>query len=152
MLAVGTVWGDDEKDDVKVGAGEWSASTGIGYRENALYSEILPIDSTFSYLSFEGVTQKNFIASGAEWTSMFLLDNRSYLEMDDLPDETFGMFFSEFGKYVTFDGRLAAGIQYVYLNQAFDASFDILNENRVVLTAQAAATWRLSGPACRSPR
>lgn len=136
ILGVGTAWGDDEKDAVNVAAGEWSASAGIGYRENVLYSEILPVDSTFRYLSFEGVTQKNFIATGAEWTTMFLLDNRSYLQVDDLPDETFGMFLSEFGKYVTIDGRLAAGIQYVYLNQAFDASFDILNENRVILTAQ----------------
>ena len=128
--------GENPEDEIDVGAGEWSVSAGLGYKENVLFSEILPVDSAFNYLSVEGVMQKDFIESGAEWVSIFLLDNRNYWQVDDLPDETFGMFVSEFGKHMTVDGRLAASFQYVYLNQAFDASFDILDENRIVLTAE----------------
>ncbi len=128
--------GEDREAEVDVGIGEWSASAGFGYKENVLFSEILPVDSAFNYVSVEGAVQKEFIASGAEWVSIFLLDNRNYWQVDDLPNETFGMFLSEFGKHVTVDGRLAASFQYVYLNQAFDASFDILDENRIVLTAE----------------
>ena len=126
--------GEDREAEVDVGIGEWSASAGFGYKENVLFSEILPVDSAFNYVSVEGAVQKEFIASGAEWVSIFLLDNRNYWQVDDLPNETFCMFLSEFGKHVTVDGRLAASFQYVYLNQAFDASFDILDENRIVLT------------------
>lgn len=128
--------GENPEDLVNVGAGEWSVSAGLGYKENVLFSEILPVDSAFNYLSVEGVMQKDFVESGAEWVSIFLLDNRSYWQVDDLPDETFGMFLSEFGRHMTVDGRLAASFSYVYLNQAFDASFDIQDENRIVLTAQ----------------
>ena len=128
--------GENPEDEIDVGAGEWSVSAGLGYKENVLFSEILPVDSAFNYLSVEGVMQKDFIESGAEWVSIFLLDNRSYWQVDDLPDETFGMFLSEFGRHMTVDGRLAASFSYVYLNQAFDASFDIQDENRIVLTAQ----------------
>ncbi|MDG2167301.1 MAG: hypothetical protein P8L44_05150 [Opitutales bacterium] len=128
--------GDDPEEEIGVGAGEWSASTGLGYKENVLFSEILPVDSAFNYFSMEGVVQKDFVESGAEWVSIFLLDNRNYWQVDDLPDETFGMFLSEFGRHMTIDGRLAASFRYVYLNQAFDASFDILDEKRIVLTAQ----------------
>lgn len=137
ILVGGTVLlANDVEDSVSVGAGEWSVSAGLGYKENVLFSEILPVDSAFSYVSLEGVAQRDFLASGAEWVSVLLLDNRSYTQVDDLPDETFAMFLSEFSKHVTIDGRLTAGVQYVYFNQAFDASFDVLDENRVVLTAE----------------
>ncbi|MGK0241158.1 MAG: hypothetical protein ACI92G_004650, partial [Candidatus Pelagisphaera sp.] len=61
--------GDDPEDEIDVGAGEWSVSAGLGYKENVLFSEILPVDSAFNYLSVEGVMQKDFIESGAEWVS-----------------------------------------------------------------------------------
>ena len=140
MIAVGALVGgalaEDAEDNIRVGVGEFAASAGIGYRENALFSEILPIDSSFAYTGIEGAVQKDFISSGSEWTTMFLLDNRSYLSRSDLPDETFGMFISEFGNYLTVDGRAALEFQYIYLSQAFDASFDIEEENRVLLRIQ----------------
>lgn len=135
-VLVGGASADDAEDSFRVGVGEIAASAGIGYRENALYSEILPIDSSFAYTAVEGALQKDFLATGSEWVTMFLLDNRSYLSRSDLSDETFGMLMSEFGKYATIDGRLALEFQYVYLSQAFDASFDIEEENRVLLRIQ----------------
>ena len=139
-VLAGVLWGgalaDDAEDSFRVGVGEIAASAGLGYRENALYSEILPIDSSFAYAAVEGGMQKDFISSGAEWVTMFMLDNRSYLSRSDLPDETFGMLMSEFGKYATIDGRVALEFQYVYLSQAFDASFDIEEENRIHLRIQ----------------
>ncbi len=141
LLALASVLGggalaDDAEDSFNVGVGEFAVYGGIGYRENALYSEILPIDSSFAYTSIEGAAQKDFVSSGAEWTSMFLLDNRSYLSRSDLSDETFGMLLSEFGKYATIDGRFGLEFQYIYLSQAFDASFDIEEENRIQLRIQ----------------
>ena len=128
--------GDDAKEDFKVGAGDWSASTGFGYKENVLLSEIAPIDSGFNYLSFEGIAQKEFIETGAQWTTMALVENRHYLEGSDLPDETFGLVVSEYSRFLGIDGTLKGGIQYLYFNQAFDATFDILDPNQITITAQ----------------
>ena len=128
--------GDDAKDEFDVGAGDWSASAGTGYRKNVLLSEIAPIDSSFNYLSFEGIAQKEFIATGAQWTTMGLVENRHYFEGDDLPDETFGLVLSEYSRFVGIDGTFKGGFQYLYFNQAFDATFDILDPNQVVITAQ----------------
>ena len=128
--------GDDIEDAFDVGIGEWSASAGYGYRENALFSEIVPVDSTFGYVSFEGIAQKEFTQTGGDWTSMALLDNRHYFQGDDLPEETFGLLLTEYGRYLTIDGRLTGGLQYVYFNQAFDATFDVLDVRQIVVQAQ----------------
>lgn len=128
--------GDEKEDSFKVGAGEWSASVGYGYKENVLFSEIVPVDSPFSYFSVEGITQREFIETGAEWTTMLLLDNRHYSKGNDLPDETFGLLLSEYGRYLTIDGQITGGVQYVYFKQAFDATFDVLDVNQIVLTGQ----------------
>ena len=128
--------GDDAKEDFKVGAGDWSVSAGFGYKENVLLSEIAPVDSGYNYLSFEGIAQKEFIENGAQWTTMALLENRHYLEGGDLPDETFGLVVSEYSRFVGIDGTFKGGIQYLYFNQAFDATFDILDPNQITITAQ----------------
>ncbi len=119
-----------------MGAGEWSISSGYGYKENVLFSEIVPIDSPFAYVGLEGIAQREFIESGGEWTTMALLDNRHYFNGGDLPDETFGLLLSEYGKYVTVDGKLTGGVQYIYFNQAFDTTFDVLDVRQIVITAQ----------------
>ncbi len=130
------VAGDDAKEEFNVGAGDWSASAGMGFKENVLLSEIAPIDSSFNYLSFEGIAQKEFIETGAQWTTMALVENRHYFEGGDLPDEAFGLMVSEYARYVGIDGTLRGGVQYLYFNQAFDATFDVLDPNQIVITAQ----------------
>ncbi len=131
-----TALGGDTEDAFKVGAGEWSASAGFGYKENVLFSEIVPVDSSFAYVGLEGIAQRDFLAVDGEWTTMYLLDNRSYLDGGDLSDETFGLLLSEFGRFVTVDGKLTAGVQYIYFNQAFDTTFDIRDVTQVVIRAQ----------------
>ncbi len=131
-----TAWGEGTEDSFKVGVGEWSASAGVGYKENVLFSEIAPVDSPFAYVGVEGITTHEFIELGSEWTAMALLDNRHFTKGHDLPDETFGLFLTEYGQYVTVDGRISGGLQYVYFKQAFDATFDILDPNQITLTGQ----------------
>ena len=128
--------GNEIEDSFKVGAGEWSASTGFGYKGNVLFSEIAPLDSPFIFAGVEGITSHEFIETSAEWTTMLLLDNYHFTKGSDLPDETFGLLLSEYGRYVTIDGRLSSGLQYVYFKQAFDATFDVLDPYQIVLTGQ----------------
>jgi hypothetical protein len=135
-IFLAAAWGEDAEDSFKVGAGEWSASTGFGYKENVLFSEIAPVDSPFIFASVEGIASHEFIETGGEWTTMLLLDNYHFTKASDLPDETFGLLLSEYGRYVTIDGRLSGGVQYVYFKQAFDATFDVLDPNQIVLTGQ----------------
>ncbi len=129
-------WGEDAEDSFNVNAGEWSARAGYGYKENVLYSEVAPIDSPFAYLGIEGIAQREFVERGSEWTTMLLLDNRSFTKGADLPDETFGLLLSQYSRYVGLDGELTGGLQYVYFNQAFDATFDVLDPNQIVLRGQ----------------
>lgn len=135
-VLVAPLLGDDIEDAFDVGIGEWSASAGYGYRENVLFSEIAPVDSTFGYVSFEGIAHKEFTQTGGDWTSMALLDNRRYFQRSNLPDETFGLLLTEYGRFLTIDGRLTGGLQYVYFNQAFDATFDVLDLRQIGVQAQ----------------
>jgi len=128
--------GEDVEDSFNVNAGEWSVRAGYGYKENVLYSEIVPLDSPFAYIGVEGIAQREFFEQGAEWTTMLLLDNRHFSKGDDLPDETFGLLLSQYGRHIAIDGKLTGGLQYVYFNQAFDATFDVLDVNQIVLRGQ----------------
>lgn len=135
-IFIATARGGEAEDSFKVGAGEWSASSGVGYRENVLFSEIAPVDSPFIYVGVEGITTREFFDLGSEWTTMLLLDNHHFTKGEDLPEETFGLLLSEYSRYVTIDGRLSGGLQYVYFKQAFDTTFDVLDPNQIVLTGQ----------------
>ncbi|MEM9160040.1 MAG: hypothetical protein AAGB46_13425 [Verrucomicrobiota bacterium] len=124
---------------------DFSASLGIGYKENVLYSEVLPQDSMFSYADLEGMAKGEMFNLGAEWTLMGLGEFRHYNDIDGVPDETFGLVLGEFSKSIGLFGEAGLGVQYLYVNQAFDATFDIVEERRAILKVQEPelyAKWR----------
>ncbi len=117
-------------------AKELSASFGVGYKQNVLYSEIAPKDSKFSYANFDGYAKGELVGLGAAWSLMGSGDVRHFTDVDNVPDETFIIALGKFSKSVGLFSELTAGTRYLYISQAFDATFDILDERTAVLRAQ----------------
>ncbi len=127
-VASGDLWNESKM--------ELSASFGAGYKQNVLYSEIAPKDSKFSYLNLDGYAKGELVGLGAAWSLMASGDLRHFTDVDNVPDETFIIALGKFSKSVGLFSELTAGTRYLYISQAFDASFDILDERTAILRAQ----------------
>ncbi len=117
-------------------SGETSLSLGYGYAENALYSELAPVDAAFTVANVEGFFERTLLDGSIDWNAMLFVDHRIFHSDEEIPDQTLVLAQTQFEGYVGLYSKWRVGARYLNLEQAFDATFDALERNSFLVTAE----------------
>ncbi len=117
-------------------SGETSLSLGYGYAENVLYSELAPVDAAFTVANVEVFFERSLFDASFDWNAMLFVDHRVFHSDEVIPDETLALAQTQLEGYVGLYSKWRAGARYLRLEQAFDATFDELERNSFLVTAE----------------
>ncbi|MBD5781336.1 hypothetical protein IEN85_17680 [Pelagicoccus sp. NFK12] len=117
-------------------SGETSLSLGYGYAENVLYSEIAPVDSAFLLASLEGYFEGTIFSDSLDWNAMGFVEHRSFESDEHVPSQTIALLQSQVEGYAGLYSKWRLGGRYLGLEQAFDATFDVLDRNTFLVKAK----------------
>jgi len=129
--------------------GDFRLSSGYGYGENLLLSEVAPQDSAYVLWEAEAFLVRPLPDAGAEILVTAFVDSKEIDDIEVLDHETIGLLNVEYSKFVGESHLVTFGAEHVYVKQAFDASFDELEVfSQVVQTREPAAyaIWDSSLP------
>lgn len=123
-------------------------SSGYGYGENLLLSEVAPQDSGYTFVEAEAFVIRPIPKLDTELLATAFFDSKIMDALDELDHESIGMLNAELSKFLGEDHLASFGLEHVYVKQAFDSSFDELEvHSQVIQTREPAAymRWETSG-------
>ena len=123
-------------------------SSGYGYGENLLLSEVAPQDSGYTFVEAEAFVMRPMPDLDTELLVTAFFDSKIMDGLEELDHESIGIFNTEFTKFMGEEQLASIGLEHVYAKQAFDSSFDEVEvHSQVIQTREPAAyvRWEANG-------
>ena len=139
---------DFESMGLSLWMGDVRLSSGYGYGENLLLSEVAPQDSGYTFVEAEAFVMRPIPDLDTELLVMAFFDSKIMDGLEELDHESIGMFNAELTKFMGENHLASFGLEHVYAKQAFDSSFDEVEiHSQVIQTREPAAylRWETSG-------